>query len=220
MQGRLVRSVTLAVAMIVAPESAAIAQRDTVPRTESKTIDPWAIALGVNALQMNLNTERPGTRVELFASLSRYTTLARGFDLRAQVFAGVAPPRALTLSDRNECPECAVWTSRQTAGLNATLNYEWRKGKALRPYVLGGAGVVFVRHEQKVEGTCAPGACLEVFPPVAGDPARWVGLSHSVGAGLAFRAFGRSMFAEYGRHGAPLVREMKPIAPFSIGVRF
>jgi hypothetical protein len=220
MQRQLVRSVTLAVAMIAAPISAGMGQRDTVPGTATKTIDPWAVALGVNALQLNLATERPGTRVELFASLSRYTTFGDGFNLRAQVFAGVAPPRALTLADRNECPECAVWTSRQTAGFNATLNYEWRRGKALRPYVLGGAGAVFMRHERRVEGTCAPGACIEVYPPASGHPTHWAGLSHSVGVGLAFRALGRNMFAEYGRHGAPLISDMKPIAPFSIGVRF
>lgn len=220
MQRRLVRALTMAGALIATPVSAAIAQRDSVPLNESKTIDPWAVALGINALQLNLSTERPGTRIELFASLSRYMTLGRGFDLRAQVFGGVAPPRALTLSDQNGCPECAVWTSRQTAGVNATLNYGWRKGKALRPYVLGGAGVVFMRHEQKLEGTCTPGLCMDIGPPLAENPSRWLGFSHSIGVGLAFRAFGTSMFAEYGRHGAPLVREMKPIAPFSVGLRF
>ena len=220
MQRALVRPLTLAVAMIAAPVTAAMAQRDTVTRTANMPIHPWAVALGINALQVNLSTERPGTRVELFASLSRYTKLGRGFDLRAQVFGGVAPPRGLTLSDQNGCPECAVWTSRQTAGLNGTLNYEWRKGKALRPYVLGGAGVVYMRHEQELEGTCTPGSCVDIGPPLADHPTQWFGFSHSIGIGLAFRAFGTNMFAEYGRHGAPLVREMKPIAPFSVGVRF
>ena len=128
MQRGLVRPLTLAVAMIAAPVTAAIAQRDTVTRTASMPIDPCAVALGINALQMNLSTERPGTRVELFASLSRYTKLGRGFDLRAQVFGGVAPPRALTLSDQNGCPECAVWTSRQTAGLKRHAQLRVAKG--------------------------------------------------------------------------------------------
>jgi hypothetical protein len=109
----------------------------------------------------------------VFTSLSRYSTLGRGFDLRAQAFAGFAAPRALTLNDKNGCPECEVWTSRQTAGVNATLNYEWRKGEALRPYVFGGAGVVFMHHQQKFEAPCATaGSCVDIGAPAWPYPTR------------------------------------------------
>lgn len=79
MQRALVRPLTLAVAVLAAPVTAAMAQRDTVTGTASIPIHPWAVALGINALQVNLSTERSGTGVELFASLSRHTKLRRDF---------------------------------------------------------------------------------------------------------------------------------------------
>jgi hypothetical protein len=169
---------------------------------------------------LNLGTERPGTRAELFASLGRYWNLWSSVDLRVQTIAGAQFPRAWTLNGANGCTDCEVWSSRQFAGINTALTHEWRQGKALRPYVLGGGGLVFTHSSQRLEAPCTlSGSCtLVVDPGMETRVVRQGMLGYTVGTGVAFRLGKADIFAEYARH--RMTRGATPLTPLSIGLRF
>ena len=217
----MVRPLVLAMS-IAAPPGAIRAQPvPTRPtRAESERLGPWAVALGANSNQFNLGTERPGTRAELFASVSRYWNLRSGVDLRVQTIAGAQFPRALVLNGADGCIDCEVWSSRQFAGVNGALTYEWRQGKAFRPYVLGGGGVVFAHSSQRLEAPClASGSCtFTLGMGLESRVVRQATLGYSVGTGVAFRLGKADMFVEYARHRMP--PGATPLTPLSIGVRF
>lgn len=221
MRRGIVRPFVLAIG-IAAPLGAAHGQQLPAPptRAESARPGPWAVAFGANSNQFNLGTERPGTRAELFASASRYRNLWSGVDLRVQTIAGVQFPRALMLNGADGCIDCEVWSSRQFAGVNTALTYEWRQGKAFRPYVLGGGGVVFAHSSQRLEAPClASASCtFTLGPGMETRVVRQATLGYSVGTGVAFRLGKADMFMEWTRH--RMTPGATPLTPLSMGVRF
>src|SRR5262245_58454557 len=99
----------------------AVHAQDSDSAARSRTAPgPWTFSLGVNSMELNLGTERPGTRAELVGAFGRHWELTRHVDVRARALGGVRFPRALTLNEWNGCPGCEVWSSRQYAGVNAS----------------------------------------------------------------------------------------------------
>jgi len=220
MRSALVRSVAVALASLLSV-AAVGAQQPTHanPASAERGPGPWAIGFGVNSTGLNLGTERPGTRVEFFSSLSRYWSLSSSLSFRTQAIAGAQTPRALTLNEQNGCPECEVWSSRQFAGINSALVYEMRHGKAFRPYVLGGAGLTFMHVRQRLDGACATtNTCTFVDPWLETRSGNFVTLGYMGGAGAAFRIGKTDLFAEYTRYST--TRASSGLSPLSIGLRF
>jgi hypothetical protein len=220
MMSALVRRSALVFATLL-PLSVAGAQQAPPVAGTTATRKPgaWAFGIGLNSQELNLGTDRPGTRAELFTSLARYWNFSPDVSLRVQAIGGAQAPRALTLNAANGCAGCEVWSSRQFGGINATLVYEMRQGKSFRPYVLGGGGLTFMRTRQRFEGPCAgTNSCQFVDPWLA----RHVGNSNSfgfvAGVGATWRVGKADLFAEYTRFSvAPYVTGLSPL---SIGIRF
>jgi opacity protein-like surface antigen len=185
----------------------------------NRAVGAWAFGLGVNSQELNLGTNRPGTRVELFSSLARYWSLSPDVSLRIQAIGGAQAPRALTLNAANGCADCEVWSSRQFAGINGALVYEMRQGKAFRPYVLGGAGLTYVHTRQRFEGSCTgTNSCTFVDPWLTTHVGSSTAFGFVAGAGATMRVGKADLFAEYTRY--PVSPFRTGLLPLSIGLRF
>ena len=206
---------TLLVALI-APFVTVHAQDSSLTRNAA---GPWSVSLGINSMQINLGTERPGTRAELVGMFGRHWKLTRHVDVRAQALGGLQFPRALTLNDLNGCPGCEVWSSRQYAGANASMVYSWRAGKSVRPYLLSGAEAIGMRSRTRLEAPCAADNSCQFIERSWNSRVRntW-GLGLTIGAGAEFSVKKANVFVEYSTHAVPI--SASPLMPISIGFRF
>jgi hypothetical protein len=177
------------------------------------------MSLGVNSMQLNLGTERPGTRAELVGMFGRHWKLTRHLDVRARALGGLEFPRALTLNELNGCPGCEVWTSRKYAGANASIIYSWRSGKAVRPHLLTGAEAIGMRSRRRLDAPCATDSSCELIERSWESRVRnSYGLGLTMGAGAEFTIRKANVFLEYSTHAVPL--SASPLMPVSIGLRF
>ena len=218
MRFHVVRMAMLAVTAAV-PLVSASAQEPTPPSPQNTRPGPWAFSLGINSTELNLGTRRPGTRAEIMGSVARHWTLAPRLGLRTQAVFGAQFPRALTLNDANGCGGCELWTSRQFGAINTAFIYEWREGKAFRPYVLTGAEALVMNSHSRFDAPCAAtNSCAFVDPYLVSQSTHEATLGLTAGAGIAFRVRKTNWFVEYATHAVPDRR--RAITPLSIGVRF
>jgi hypothetical protein len=218
MRCHVVRMVMLAVAAAV-PLLKARGQEAAPASAQTTRPGPWALSLGINSTELNLGTQRPGTRAELMGSIARHWTLAPHLGLRTQAVFGGQFPRALTLNDANGCAGCELWTSRQFGGLNAAFTYQWREGKAFSPYLLTGAEALVMHSRSRFDAPCAAtNSCAFVDPYLVSQSANEATLGLTAGAGIAFKVRKTNWFVEYATHAVPDRR--RAITPLSIGLRF
>ena len=216
---RVVRT-TLVVVAAAVPLVTATAQEPTSQSVRASRPGPWAISLGLNSTELNLGTQRPGTRAELMGSVARHWNLGSRLDLRTQAVFGAQFPRALTLNAANGCADCEVWTSRQFGGLNAAFVYQWREGKAFRPYVLSGAEALVMHSRSRFDAPCAAtNSCTYGADPyLVTHSTNQATFGLTAGAGIAFRVRKTNWFVEYATHAVPDGR--RAITPLSVGLRF
>ena len=218
MRSHIVRTVMLAVSAAL-PMFSARAQDTTTKAQHSTQAGRWALSLGINSTELNLGTQRPGIRAELMGSVARHWTLAPRLDFRTQAVFGAQFPRAFTLNGLNGCADCELWTSRQFGGLNAAFVYQWRDGKAFRPYVLSGAEALVMHSRSRFDASCTATNSCGFFDPVfVSQSANEGTFGLTAGLGVAFRVRKTNWFVEYATHAVPDRR--RAITPFSIGLRF
>ena len=219
MQSSLVRRAALVFATLVPLAIAGAQEPAATSPTPVRQLGAWAIGLGLNSQQLNLATDRPGTRAELFTSLARYWSLSPDVSLRVQAVAGAQAPRALTLNAANGCADCEIWSSRRFGGVSTALVYEMRPGKAFRPYVLGGVGFTAMRSRQHLEGPCvATNSCVVDAPWVENRMGSSITSGFVAGIGATMKVGKADLFGEYTRY--PATRFSPGLLPLSIGLRF
>jgi hypothetical protein len=159
------------------------------------------------------NTSSSGTRTA-HASIGSMQVEWRRFSQRlgVRVELGVAD-RSTLWDDSFRCASCVAHHDESGVGLITAAVYEWRQQRMLRPYVIGGAGVV-QSAASRVEATPNPAEPFALPSETVTFRDRRMSLVTSGGFGLSANVRRVSAFAEVrGRSGSG------PSELWSIGFR-
>jgi hypothetical protein len=225
MRGSTAVGVAIALAALVARSGRAEAQSADnrgIRAPGTRVTARWLVAVGTDPFEFDLRTRDPGVHGQLFGTLGRqWSRATSGLGFRGQLTAGADLPHGLRFADEG-CGECEVHYRRAFGTLAGLATYEWRRGRAIQPYVLGGPSLHFERTGGTVDGgNITPSGAGQLPPPLS--TTRW-SLGVGVGAGVAVRKGRSSLFIEHSLQMPEAVSNWqgrdRVTRPLSIGFRF
>lgn len=184
-----------------------------------------------------------GADIRRFDAVNRYVANL-GVDFRSRSGLGMRPEVVFGWTDRQReqlptivCPSCVSFPGslalNQTVelrsrskmlGVNLDATYMMLRGSSVRPYLLGGVGVLSTREVVPVVATAAPLSSIQGAQAITyrTESHNRVNLGLNAGAGMEFGRGPVRVFTEfrYFLHDAPSARGFSGMLPITAGIRF